>query len=195
MVCKRTLAGCKLLRGVPTIHNRALTQDDLRRVVDHYKDSHLHDDFLFVSQLLSGFFALHRLGELTTPDDKSLIDHRKITSRSSVQLSNDNYRYLLTSHKGDKIFEGNTVIIQRHDIALDPLTQFKRYLSSRDRLFPFSSDLWLRADGSRPTRSFFIRRMRLFFNSDIAGQSMRAGGATSLAENGVPPHLIQAIGR
>ena len=24
---------------------------------------------------------------------------------------------------------------------------------------------------------------------------MRAGGATSLAENGVPPHLIQAIGR
>ena len=30
---------------------------------------------------------------------------------------------------------------------------------------------------------------------DIAGQSMQSGGATSLAENGVPPHLIQAIGR
>ena len=37
--------------------------------------------------------------------------------------------------------------------------------------------------------------MKLFFNSDVAGQSMRAGGATSLAENGVPPNLIQAIGR
>ena len=37
--------------------------------------------------------------------------------------------------------------------------------------------------------------MRLFFVDDIAGQSMRAGGATSLAENGILPHLIQAIGR
>ena len=195
MICKRTLAGCKRLRGVPTVRKRALTMDDLQRVVHHYKDSTLHDDFLFVSQLLSGFFALHRLGELTTPDDKSLIDHRKITKRSSVRVTDDDYRYFLNSHKGDKVFEGNTVIIQRHNIAVDPLAQFRRYLSSRDRLFPFSSDLWLRADGSRPSRSFFIRRMRFFFDSDVAGQSMRAGGATSLAENGTPPHLIQAIGR
>ena len=36
--------------------------------------------------------------------------------------------------------------------------------------------------------------MHLFFADDIAGQSMRAGGATSLAENSIPPHLIQAIG-
>ena len=37
--------------------------------------------------------------------------------------------------------------------------------------------------------------MKLFFQSDVAGQSMRAGGATSLAENGIPPNIIQAIGR
>ena len=37
--------------------------------------------------------------------------------------------------------------------------------------------------------------MKLFFDADVAGQSMRAGGATSLAENGVPPNLIQAMGR
>ena len=37
--------------------------------------------------------------------------------------------------------------------------------------------------------------MRTFFADDVAGQSMRSGGATSLAENGVPPNLIQAIGR
>ena len=56
-------------------------------------------------------------------------------------------------------------------------------------------DLWLCADGSRPTRSFFIQRMRVFFTNDIGGQSMHTRGATSLTENGVPPHLIQAIGR
>ena len=133
-----------------------------------------------------------RLGELTVSDDKTLFDHRKITSRTSVVISSDNYRFFLPSHKADKFFEGNIVIIQRHHISLNPLFYFKKYLASRDRLFPFSSD---RADGSRPSRSFFIQRMKIFFDSDIAGQSMRSGGATSLAENGVPPHLIQAIGR
>jgi hypothetical protein len=169
--------------------------DDLQRVVDHYLTSDSHDDLLFVTLLLSGLFALHRLGELTVPDDKSLIDHRKITKRTSVTVTDDDYRYFLNSHKGDKVFEGNLVILQHHNIAIDSLSHFKRYLSSRDRLFPFSSDLWLRADGSRPSRSFFISRLNLFFGSDVAGQSMRASGATSLAENGVPPHLIQAIGR
>ena len=195
MICKRTLTGCKRLRGVPTNRKRALTMNDLNLVVNHYSLSESHDDLLFVSQLLTGFFALMRLGELTVSDDKSLIDQRKITRRTSVSVSDKDYRFFLPSHKADKVFEGNTVIIQRHDISIDPLSKFKKYLSSRDRLFPYSSDLWLRADGSRPSRSFFIRRMKLFFKSDVAGQSMRAGGATSLAENGVPPNLIQAIGR
>jgi hypothetical protein len=35
----------------------------------------------------------------------------------------------------------------------------------------------------------------LFFKNDVAGQSLRAGGATMLAEKGVAPFLIQAAGR
>jgi hypothetical protein len=195
VLCKRTLAGCRRLWGVPTMRKRALTMDDLHLVVSYYSTSRSHDDLLFVSQLLTGFFALMRLGELTVSDNNTLFNHRKITTRTSVSLSDDDYRFFLPSHKADKFFEGNTIIIQRHQISIDPLSHFKRYLSSRDRLFPFSSDLWLRADGSRPNRSFFIRRLRRFFANDTAGQSMRSGGATSLAENGVPPNLIQAIGR
>ena len=195
ILCKRTLAGCKRLRGVPTKRKRALTLSDLQTVIDYYANSSSHDDLLFVSQLLTSFFALMRLGELTVSDDKSLFDYRKITSRTSLSLSADDYRFFLPSHKADKFFEGNIVIVQHHTGTIDPLSFYKKYLTSRDRLFPFHSDLWIRADGSRPSRSFFIRRMRLFFEDDIAGQSMRAGGATSLAENGVPPHLIQAIGR
>jgi hypothetical protein len=195
MLCKRTLTGCKRLRGVPTIRKRALTMDDLCRVIQHYSTSHLHDDLLFVTQLITGFFALMRLGELVISDDKSIFDYRKITTRSSVSLSNDDYRFFLPGHKADKFFEGNIIIIQKHNIPVNPLYHFNKYLTSRDRLFPFSSDLWLRANGSRPSRSFFIRRLKLFFKSDVAGQSMRSGGATSLAENGVSPNLIQGIGR
>ena len=49
--------------------------------------------------------------------------------------------------------------------------------------------------GAVPTRSFFILRLRQFFTSEVAGQSMRAGGATALAEAGVAPSIIQAAGR
>ena len=195
MLCKRTLTGCKRLRGVPTIRKRALTLQDLLIVINHYQYSTSHDDLLFLCLLLTGFFALLRLGELTIPDDKSLFDHRKISPRTSVLLSNNNYRFFLPSHKADKFFEGNTIIVQHHVGPIDPLDLFKTYLKSRNRLFPFSPDLWLRADSSRPSRSFFIHRMKLFFEKDVAGQSMRASGATSLAENGIPPHLIQATGR
>jgi hypothetical protein len=40
-----------------------------------------------------------------------------------------------------------------------------------------------------------MTRLRSYFNRDVGGQSMRAGGATSLAENGVPPTIIQLMGR
>ena len=60
---------------------------------------------------------------------------------------------------------------------------------------PLHLALWFRANGSIPTRSFFIRKLHLFFDKEIGGQSMRAGGATFLAEKGTPPSLIQARGR
>ncbi|PPQ85183.1 hypothetical protein CVT25_004190 [Psilocybe cyanescens] len=171
MLVKRTLDGCKRLRGVPTNRKRALTMDDLNIVADAYSHSPSHDDRLFLSMLLTGFFALMRLGELAVPDDPTLFNPMKISKRRNV------------------------IIIQKHSQTIDPHFHFKSYLRSRDSLHPFSSALWLRADGSIPSRSFFISRLRKFFDSDVAGQSMRSGGATSLAESGVPPHLIQAIGR
>ncbi|PPQ92716.1 hypothetical protein CVT25_014024 [Psilocybe cyanescens] len=169
--------------------------DDLNIVVDAYSHSPSHDDQLFLSMLLTGFFALMRLGELAVPDDPALFNPKKISKRSSVIISSSDYHFFLPGHKADRFFEGNVIIIQKHSKTIDPHNYFKSYLRSRDSLHPFSSALWLRADGSIPSRSFFISRLRQFFDSGIAGQSMRSGGATSLAESGVPPHLIQAIGR
>ena len=67
---------------------------------------------------------------------------------------------------------------------------------SRDRLFAVASPLWLTSSGAVPTRSFFLARLRLFVpDMSVAGQSLRAGGATFLAELRVPEHLIQACSR
>jgi hypothetical protein len=101
----------------------------------------------------------------------------------------------LPGHKADRFFEGNTVIIRANPLPCDPMRLFRLYLTSRDSRFPLSSPLWLTAEGKVLTRSFFIRCLHLWFDKDVAGQSIRAGGATSLAENGVAPHIIQGIGR
>ena len=192
----RTMKGCLRLRGKAVTRKRALTFSDLYTVLQKLSNSVNHDDLLFKSMLLTGFFALMRLGELTFPDAIKLRNWKKVTKQSSVNTTDDQYEFHLPSHKADPFFEGNHVIIKTHQYCnIDPLSHFKSYLASRDHLFPLASPLWLTSKGLVPTRQFFIKRIRSYFDKDVAGQSMRAGGATSLAENGVPPSLIQLIGR
>jgi len=186
----RTLQGCKRMRAVPTSRKWALTIKDLETVVDKLSSSIDYDDVLFLAQLLTGFFALFWLGEMTYPDNPELWDLRKVTKCSSVQTNDISYKFFLPGHKADRFFEGNTIIIWKN-----PHKCFLAYLQARDAKFPFSLPLWLTSWGTIPTRSFFIKCLCRFFNSDTASQSLRAGGATSLAKNGVPPLIIQAIGR
>jgi hypothetical protein len=193
---ERTLKGCLRIRGVATKRKRALTFDDLKLVITHFSTSDKHDDLLFQSMLLTGFFSLMRLGELAFPDAKNLRNWKKVTKRSSVVITPDQYEFHLPSHKADRFFEGNHIIVKRQQFCdINPLTVFQAYLHSRDTTFPLSSPLWITSRGCVPTRYFFISRLHQFFTKDIGGQSMRAGGATSLAENGVPPSLIQFMGR
>jgi hypothetical protein len=146
--------------------------------------------------LFTGFFALMRLGELCFPNDIKLRNWKKITKCSSVKLSENHYEFFLPSHKADRFFEGNHILVKKQQFCdLNPLSVFQKYLNSRDSSFPLSSPLWLTSKGDVPTRDFFISRMHHYFDLDVGGQSMRAGGATSLAEHGVAPALIQLMGR
>ena len=191
----RTLRGCKKLRAVAITRKRPLRRAELSALRDQYMLTSNHDDLLFFTILLVGFHALMRLGELVWPDKKALQDYRKVTKRSSVELLAEGFSFFLPGHKADRFFEGNRIVLQKNASGDDPDAPFRKYLTSRDSLYPFHPELWLREDGSIPTRSWFIRRLRSHFPSDVAGHSLRAGGATALAQAGIPPHIIQAIGR
>jgi hypothetical protein len=52
-------------------------------------DSTAHDDLLFLAMLLSGFFALMHLGELTFHNDVRLRNWKKVTKRSTVVVNGD----------------------------------------------------------------------------------------------------------
>ncbi|KAF7371787.1 RNase H domain-containing protein [Mycena venus] len=192
MLVSRTLQGCKRLRGTAVRRKLLLSRDHLRQAITALPSSPSHDDLLFLSQLFTGFRALLRLGELTMPDNPKLQNPRKYSKRASAVLQATSYEYWLPAHKADTTFEGSHILIT----DTDALTAFRTYLNSRDHLHPLNPYLWILSNGKVPTRAWFMRKLRhLFPDTNIAGQSMRAGGATALAEDGAPPHVIQASGR
>ena len=140
-----------------------------------------------------------RLGELVDSDTVSLCDFRKTISRLSVKFHPNprpHCSFFLPMHKADRLFEGSTVVFEKRASDLDPIHFFQLYLQSRDSAFPHLPQLWLRSSGAVPTRSWFINRIRTIFPSnEVAGHSLRAGGATALALAGTPLHQIQSIGR
>ena len=192
---KRTLRGALRRHGQPTKRKSPLTTNHLQSITTALAHSHDHDDLLFLTMLNSGFTGLLRLGELAVSDNPRLRDFRKVVLRSSFKWVNGNYEFLLPTHKSDTTFEGNRVHIARIMNAPDPKPIMETYLHSRDSLFPLHPQLWLRANGHSPSRSWFLRRLKKYCPPDIAGQSMRAGGATALAEAGAPGELIRGAGR
>ncbi len=194
----RTLRGGKRLFSQPVKRKRALLSDDVDQAFSHLHNSTSYDDILFLTQLLTGFSALMRLGELVWPDRHDLRSFSKVSRRTTVLLKAYSFEFTLRTHKSDKQFSGDSVLVHDDSLAGPRAVHlFKAYLSSRDRAFPCRAELWLRQNGTIPTRSWFVRRLRAAFHDDssVSGHSMRAGGATALALAGVPGSLIQATGR
>ena len=155
LLVTRTLKGCKKLRPSPVSRKRPITRTELGSLRHHYLQPSLttHDDKLFFALLLTGFHVLLRLSELVWPDNKSLQDYRKVILRHTTHIHDKSFDFHVPGHKGDRFFEGNQVVIQRTNTNDDPFPPFVTYLVSRDRLFPFQPELWLRSDGSIPTRA------------------------------------------
>ena len=195
LLVSRTMTGCMRRFGNPVKRKTPLSHANLLFILDSMVSQPSHDNLLFATLLLTGFHALMRLGELVFPDKKILRNYRKISLRHSVSILSDQYSFFLPSHKADRFFEGNTIIIQKNNRPTDPYKPFLDYIKSRDLRFPIHPELWLTSGGAVPTRFWFISRLRAFLPANFAGQSLRSGGATSLAESGADLPTIQAIGR
>ena len=192
----RTLAGIKKLRGnLAPSRKHPLSRDDLSQLIAAFPLDEF-DNCLFVSMLLTGFFGLMRLGELTVPDVPSRRSFKKQIRRLSLKISPSRFSFHLPYHKADRFYEGNTIIIDAiPSSALNPLTPMLAYIRLRDCKFPLRPSLWLLANGQPPTYSWFVHRLQSVLGSNFAGHSLRSGGATDLALSGVSDDAIQAMGR
>ena len=194
-IVKCTLAGCiKRARRQPS-RKSPLDTTHLLSVTHNITQTLQHDDMLFASLLVTGFHALMRLSELVWPDSTQLQSLRKVSLRHSLHMTDTTFSFVLPTHKTLKAGHGNEILVRSFTPTINPLPILLNYIHSRDHLFYYAPELWLTRDGLIPTRSWFMRRFRRFFGSEFAGHSMRSGGATTLALNGSPPYIIQALGR
>ena len=176
MLVSRTMTGCLRRFGTPTKRKSPFLHADLLNVLNSLPSTPSHNDSLFCALLLTGFYALMRLGELVFPDKKALRNYRKISLRHTVSILRDQYSFILPSHKGDRTFEGNSIIVQKITTPTDPYVPFLTYITSRDFLFPLHPELWLTSRGTVPTRHWFLSCLRVLFPSNYAGHSLRSGG-------------------
>ena len=181
----RTLKGAKRRHRVPICCKNPSSLEDLKVICHDLKLPSNHDDLLFISQLLIGFHGLLWLSKICFPDHLALQDFSKISLHSSVQWLSHAFSFWLLSHKSDPTFEGSHIIIQQAHQPPDSYSAFIKYLQSRDQCFTFNPELWLHANGTIPTRSWFIKCLAQFFPKDIASQSLRSGSTTNLAINWV----------
>ena len=191
----RMLAGAKQYPGTPTKRKSPLTIVNLLTIANHLAPSTLHDDLLFNTLLNTSFTGLLHLGELTWPHKITLRDYKKLTMRHSLQWTKTPYSFWLPTHKADTAFEGNHIVIKKITGAPDPHPIMAQCITSRDTLFPFHPPLCLRSNGSIPLQSWFIKCLRHYFSTQVAGQSLRAGGATAMAEAGTELQLIKGAGQ
>ncbi|KAF8995139.1 hypothetical protein BDZ89DRAFT_1106146 [Hymenopellis radicata] len=163
----RSLSGCMKRYGTPIQRKLPLARQHILSTINDLPPNASHDSLLFAAMLTTGFMALLRLGEMSLPDNVAICDLRKCSRRSTVTWFDDGYGFDLPYHKADRFFEAT------------------RYGSSISRLNPF---LWVTAKNEIPTRTWFMKRLRrLEPDEQFAGQSMRAGGATAMAEDGCAP--------
>ncbi|KAJ7706810.1 hypothetical protein B0H17DRAFT_852559, partial [Mycena rosella] len=152
--------------------------------------SGLYDDFLFAVLLSCCFYGCHRSGELVLKNDKSLFDWRKIIKRASLIFVDRRAQYRLPYHKGDPFYRGTDVLFTKQDIA-DPVTLLHEYVAKRDILHGARAALFLREDGSLPTRSWFDKKFFAMLSHEYRGHSPRAGAATFYASLGLSESVIQ----
>jgi hypothetical protein len=107
---------------------------------------------------------------------------------------NKRAQYHLPYHKGDPFYRGTDVLFTEQEIA-DPVSLLREYAGKRDALHGARAALFLREDGSIPTRSWFDKKFFTLLSRDYGGHSPRAGAATFYASLGLSENVIQAIGR
>ena len=190
---RATIRGSKKIRADPVHRKQPLRIEHLLSFVALAHHTGKYDDLLFATIMSCCFYGCHRSGELILKTKKD-VDWRKIIKRSSLHFSPGYAGYHLPYHKTDPFFRGTDILFSTQEFA-DPITLLREFVQRRDKLHGARRALFLREDGSHPTRAWFDSKLFSFIDKSFGGHSPRAGGATYYASLGLSESVIMALGR
>ena len=190
---KTTIRGTKKTQADPVRRKLPLRLAHLQSFMNVAHCTGTYDDFLFVVLLSCAFYGCHHMGELVQTNDQSLFDWRKIIKHASLIFENGRAQYHLPYHKSDQFYRGTDVIFTAQDIA-NPVLLLNNYVTLRDQIHGAKTALFLRENGSHPSRSWFELKFFAVLDQRFGGHAPRTGYATFLASLGVSETIIQAVG-
>lgn len=191
----RRLSGVAKLNARPIRQATPLCPSDLSSIVRAAAVSQATDDILVACIATIAFCCCMRLGELVVNPGHQ--DDRKFCLRSSVRLvPGRSFAFVLPFHKGDRFYRSSPVTLTDANACadFDPILVIETYLRLRDAVHGLDGFLFLREDGSVPTKHWFMGHVRRHARS-ASGHSFRSGGATFLALAGMDAAWIQRLGR
>jgi len=175
------------------LRKQPLTEQDLPQLLSCF-DSGNFDNVLFISMLLIGFNALLHIREITFPDSPAWRSSLKLTMWHTCQVTPQYFSFHLPCHKGNRFFDGNTVLIEhKKDSTSSAYPFFISYLCTCNSHFPSHPELWLTSIGKVPTYSWFVSWLKNSLGHDVGSHLVRSGGATALVLVGVSDNLIQLM--
>ena len=196
---RRVLRGIKRCQGSPVASRLPIT-DDLMLVIWNSLDLGLPDHCMFWAACCLGYFGFLRASEFTVPDLASFSPslHLSVQDISvDSMVSPSCMRVHIKGSKTDPFRQRCYVHIGAGHLPLCTLSALMTYLSLRGNS---AGPLFLLQDGrplSRATLTAWLRQIMASARvpGNFSSHSFRIGAATVAARNGVPDHLIQAMGR
>lgn len=153
--------------------------------------------------LTTAFYALCRLGELTTKTMKDF-DPGKTVKRSDVEFDVEDRHHF----RATKIFiprtkvsaSGESVYWAQQDNQTDPKTALLHHFAINDPKHDGHLFAWKHVKGMRPlTRNEFWKRINGIIKraglGDFKGHGLRIGGTLEYLLRGVPFDVVKSIGR
>ena len=153
-----------------------------------------HDALMLWAALTSAFFGLLRASEYCSPSPTSTSPGTLLLSHVSFDEELSAATLFLPMSKTDHFGQGVNISLFDLSSPLCPVSALHHYLSVRPSthgpLFAFSNGDFL-------TRAWVVAILRVAFPAEpnLNTHSFRIGGASALAEAGIPDYTIQAMGR
>ena len=196
---QRVVRGIKRSQGSSSSSRLPIT-DDLMLVIWRSLDLRLPDHLMFWAACSLGYFGFLRASEFTVP---SLASFSPSTHLGVQDIAVDSpsapscMPVKIKASKTDPFRKGAFIHIGLGRPPLCAVHSVMSYLTCRGDI---PGPLFLLQNGQPLSRSLLTDWLRLILASanipgNFSSHSFRIGAATVAARNGVPDHLIQALGR